>query len=56
MKAANSLPDAVSRWPDEALALWHERAGIREHMGGQERARAEAEAEREVRAMWRGAA
>jgi hypothetical protein len=51
-----ALPTAVTRWPDEALALWHERAGIREHQGGQDRARAEAEAEREVRALYgRGA-
>lgn len=46
------LPQTVEEWPEEALAQWHERAAIREHEGGQDRAAAEFAAEIEVRAWW----
>lgn len=43
------LPANVADWPEDALAQWHERAGIMEFDGLLPRVRAEREAERLVR-------
>jgi len=51
-----SLPWLTCEWPAEWLYLYRERAAIKEFDGRMDRARAEREAEREVRAMAKGKA
>jgi hypothetical protein len=45
------LPRLTADWEPEWLYLYWERAGIKEYDGKMDRARAEREAEREVREM-----
>ena len=46
------LPRSMLAWDQDALDEFEERAAIREYLGKMPRARAEAAAERDVRAMW----
>lgn len=43
------LPERIADWPAEARAIYEERAGIGEHVGGLGRAEAERAAEAQVR-------
>lgn len=52
--APHGLPPRVADWPEDALATWHERAGIMEFDGGLPRHVAEREAERLVREQLSG--
>lgn len=45
------LPVYLYDWPQEWIALWHERAGIMEFEAGMTRAKAEKEAENDIRRL-----